>query len=985
MIVAIIISPIVAFIALRTGNEAKDEIKNLKNQIAQLKQQVVLSNTEPSSPSSPPVQKTAVLSEDISTLDSLNNPPAYLQPNGKLQEWDRERRDQARMETQSELSEPEINTTDNVFKVVPDGFQPTLKESIETISTNPVTNTEPAEIEKSQPPIVQLNNAQLNNVQMNKLPTSSPSSSALPTQSPQQSPQQLPQRSSSTTAPETPPSFFSGIISWFLTGNPVAKLGVLLLFFGIAYLLKYSVERNVLPIELRLASAALGSLVLLGIGWWLRHKQPLYALLLQGGSIGGFYITVFATFRLYLLLPHTVAFALMLIICAASVALAVLQRAQSLAMLACIGGYLAPLLLSTGGGSHIALFSYYLLISCGILVISLWQSWRSLNLLGFIFTFGIGTFWGSQSYQSEYYLSCQIFLIINLVLFSLLTVLFGLKNRPEQKMAVDGTLLFGPPVIGFTLQYAMTIQWEFGPAFSALGFGLLYLGSAWATLRRFPQAGKRIAMGYLALGGCFVTLSIPLALSAQWTALAWSLEGLGILWCGLLQNQRRFSYTGNALLVMGLISQLFAYPFFHAGSHYDLLFTLLVMSLCFICAGALWRHYRLENTGWKKISFIMMGAGIAIWFWWVFEMVTHLSSRYSIFSEPVLLLLLIFSLSVLIWRWAALRLMWPELRQTVWLLWPIAWLSFFLQWEYDTNLLSDSRWSICWLVALAISAFILKRDARTLLTPPMEKLAHLLLLWLGLALIGSEVYWQSQQLPWGMEEWGYFIHMNAMSLVILLLWVVQRYGWWPLSQHAKTYWLGILPLAFVMFVMLVYGNDMDGQVVGGHYLPLVNPLEEASLFGILMLYIGLHHAIPFLGSAFSNNEHKQLKRWVTLGLLVWWANGALLRALSHYADITWRFETLWASRLIQAIFAVVWALAALVCMLYATRTMRRKVWFAGAGVLGIVIVKLFLVDSAVGGGLARAFAFLGVAVLLLIIGYFSPIPPLRSDKQEKTA
>jgi uncharacterized membrane protein len=34
-----------------------------------------------------------------------------------------------------------------------------------------------------------------------------------------------------------------------------------------------------------------------------------------------------------------------------------------------------------------------------------------------------------------------------------------------------------------------------------------------------------------------------------------------------------------------------------------------------------------------------------------------------------------------------------------------------------------------------------------------------------------------------------------------------------------------------------------------------------------------------------------------------------------------------------------------------------------------------LVDSAGGGGLARAIAFIGVAVLVLIIGYFSPLPP----------
>ncbi len=93
------------------------------------------------------------------------------------------------------------------------------------------------------------------------------------------------------------------------------------------------------------------------------------------------------------MLPMTLAFALLVVICAASVGLAILQKALSLAMLASLGGYLAPLLLSTGGGSHVALFSFYLLLSVGILAISIWQHWRELNLLGLLFTFGVGGVW----------------------------------------------------------------------------------------------------------------------------------------------------------------------------------------------------------------------------------------------------------------------------------------------------------------------------------------------------------------------------------------------------------------------------------------------------------------------------------------------------------------------------------------------------------------------------------------------------------------
>ena len=151
--------------------------------------------------------------------------------------------------------------------------------------------------------------------------------------------------------PEPPqPSAF---MRWLTGGNPLAKVGIVLLFFGIAFLVRYAAERDLISIQLRLSSAAVIALGLLAIGWRLRHRSPVYALTLQGGAIGGLYLTSFAAFKIYALLPHGLVFGLLIVICAASVALAVLQRAQGLAVLASLGGYLAPILLSTGSGDHV--------------------------------------------------------------------------------------------------------------------------------------------------------------------------------------------------------------------------------------------------------------------------------------------------------------------------------------------------------------------------------------------------------------------------------------------------------------------------------------------------------------------------------------------------------------------------------------------------------------------------------------------------------
>ena len=77
----------------------------------------------------------------------------------------------------------------------------------------------------------------------------------------------------------------------------VARVGVVILFLGVAFFLKYAVDSGWLPIELRLASAALGGLVLIALGWRLRTHRLDYGLVLQGGGIGIVYLTVFAAVK----------------------------------------------------------------------------------------------------------------------------------------------------------------------------------------------------------------------------------------------------------------------------------------------------------------------------------------------------------------------------------------------------------------------------------------------------------------------------------------------------------------------------------------------------------------------------------------------------------------------------------------------------------------------------------------------------------------
>jgi uncharacterized membrane protein len=86
------------------------------------------------------------------------------------------------------------------------------------------------------------------------------------------------------------------------------------------------------------------------------------------------------------------------------------------------------------------------------------------------------------------------------------------------------------------------------------------------------------------------------------------------------------------------------------------------------------------------------------------------------------------------------------------------------------------------------------------------------------------------------------------------------------------------------------------------------------------------------------------------------------------------------SMIVQAAFSIFWSVLALCAMLSATRMRLRTLWLIGAGLMAIVVVKLFFIDLSNIGGIERIVSFIGVGLLMLVIGYVSPVPPGASEE-----
>ncbi len=749
---------------------------------------------------------------------------------------------------------------------------------------------------------------------------------------------------------------------WLFEGNVPVKIGLLVLMFGVAAALKYAADAGwlTMPIEFRLAGIAAGAIA--GLVWGLRtaRERPAFGLSLQGGAIGILLLTVFATYRYYHLIEAMPAFVMVIILVAGASVLAVRQNAPALAVLGFIGGYLAPVLISTGSGNHVALFSYYAVLNAAVFAIAWKRPWRALNLVGFVFTFAIGGAWGAKYYQPEFFNTVEPFLVLFFLFYVAIPVLYALAGR-EKNGKVDGTLLFGTPLLAFPMQVGLLSDREdtLPLALSAVVVAAIYAGLAlWA---RSNQRLRVLAQSSAAMGVVFVTLAIPLALSARWTSAAWALQGLGMVWLGLRQERRLTRWTG--LLLLGLAGIAWCVSAFDYDPTLEERFLLnghaLNLGLLALAAfGASWLYDRAGKS--KVLAILLFLSGL---FWWFLLGIREIEVNVEPDSDATaygLFAALSAALAALLRRPMA----WPRLGWLVSLgavlALPLALAALespYTTW-FDLVLLP---W---WAITLALLLSL-----RALLEPRSHGLAfgHLAVFIMLAAALGISLVRVFEQ-RFGMGD-GWLLPAALVPLATLagLAWRRPQWAGWPVAdafEGWRTPWLAIAGVGLGLGWLI--GQFMPGGSAPLPWLPLLNPLELTLLLGLLVMALALRERD--LGAA----------GWpLWAGAALFTLTMAVLRACHHLADLPWS-ESILSSRLAQASLTIAWCVAGVVAWILGSRRHDRPLWWIGAALLGVVCLKLLIVDRQFIGNITGVVSFIAVGLLLVIVGRIAPTPP-RSE------
>ena len=378
-------------------------------------------------------------------------------------------------------------------------------------------------------------------------------------------------------------SLWASATQWFFGENLVVRVGALVLLVGVVLLLKLASQYIEVSMPVRMALVALGGLVITAIGYRTTAKKRSYGLTLQGVGFAVIYLTVFASFKLYGLLPSTLTFGVLALLAGLTVMFSVWQNALPLAVLAFGGAFFAPILVSRPDGSVVMLFSYYLLLNIAVAVIAHYRTWKLLNALSLAVTFGLAYVWGFRAFSGNsagagwLSLRWQLLglLVGHMALYLFIAVRYsqqvvsynqtllqmnrGVAKRPI--ISIDSGLLFGTALLGFGLMASLLNDLPYHLAFASSALSAIYLSLGLWLLKHHRrsiasdrQANNQFDNSFelpieasLALGCGFLALVIPLALSAKWISIGWAVQGAALVWLGARTQRRWTVYFGLAL------------------------------------------------------------------------------------------------------------------------------------------------------------------------------------------------------------------------------------------------------------------------------------------------------------------------------------------------------------------------------------------------------------------------------------------------------
>ena len=605
------------------------------------------------------------------------------------------------------------------------------------------------------------------------------------------------------------------------------------------------------------------------------------------------------------------------------------------------------------------LFSYYLVINLAVAAVNFIQPWKILNQIAFFATMFIGGSAIAFYAEPAKFDTLDWILWLHIALFIWLSVRYSQNisrvSEHEKQEGIrlppllDVGLIFSVPVLGFTLHAYLVHE-----STQALTIGAAVLAGTYAVLTFWIKNSSSAfsPCKSFSFSRLLFALIFPLAKGAHWTAIGWVAQGTALIVWGVTERYRLSRYIG---VILVLLSSLALFYQVWANEEFPTLSTSIYAIAQFISAFYLLQYNSKEQRYFSASMFsgifLCLGmyagavAGVEIMAWH-----HHALSPYLIFAVA---LIAIFSAIV----HYKLRVQWQSLQLIL--------ISLLLLLVLGEAFMSQVFTLFKWVDSLQQTTFLVSTIILSglfiMAQPQSSHLGYVKvwagLSWLALAIVGLAIF---AQMP-----------------VVALAFVPVVYSLWAYKAH-KTTLLHQIPVWCLSLIWLLVVSVDRHSAEYLYFVPLFNLTDFFSILVFAgLLFIIYQHAF---------DQDKSLE-WtfkittILVGLLVF--SSVVVRGLHHYWATPLWSASIWTNGVVQLSLTLLWVILAFVLTTYSSRKMIRQLWFVGAALLGIVVLKLILLDLSQSATLTRVISFIGAGGVMLIIAYLAPLPPSSSVQKNQ--
>ena len=346
----------------------------------------------------------------------------------------------------------------------------------------------------------------------------------------------------------------------FVGENLANKIGIAVLVLGIGFFVKYAIDQNWIKEAGRVCIGIGCGIIMISIAHYLRNTYRSFSSVMAGGGIAVFYFTIAFAYHEYGMFSQTKAFIIMIVITAFAVAISLLYNKLELAVIAVLGGFLAPFLVSNESGNYIALFTYLLILNIGILAISYFKKWPLLHIISFFFTLIIYGGWLLQQIAFSNtplpYKNALLFASAFYLVFLSIILIHNLRTQKPFR-AFDFTLMMLITFSYYAEGMFILGEWNNGAyqGLFTIVMSVINLCLAW-WLYVTHKGDKNLLYLLIGLTLTFLSLAAPVQLHGHSITMFWAAEAVLVYWLHQRSKISIFKYSSAIVLAMMMISLL---------------------------------------------------------------------------------------------------------------------------------------------------------------------------------------------------------------------------------------------------------------------------------------------------------------------------------------------------------------------------------------------------------------------------------------------